>query len=212
MHCPANTMTVCRELRRVGFHGRAAAYKSNISPVHAKHLLKWCKERCHWTVDTWKRVIWDDESHYTMWQSNGRIWVWQMPGEQCLPACVVPTVKFGGGCITVWGCFSWDVLGPLVILRGNLDTEGYKDILTRCILSMVEVQFRDSCLYRHVSASCHKARSVRKCFLDNMIPEMDWPAQRPEQNPIEYLWDELECRPHPRPQHPTSLTAQAAAL
>jgi transposase len=61
MNCPASTMTVRRELRGMRFHGRAAAHKPNISPVKAKRLLKWCKERRHWTVDNWKRVIWCDE-------------------------------------------------------------------------------------------------------------------------------------------------------
>jgi transposase len=52
-NCPASTMTVHQELRGMGFHGRAAAHKPNISPVNAKHHLKWYKERCHWTVDNW---------------------------------------------------------------------------------------------------------------------------------------------------------------
>jgi hypothetical protein len=64
-------------------------------------------------------VIRNDESRYTMWRSNGRVGVWRMPGEQYLPAYVVPTVKFGGSGITVWGCFLWNGLGPLVILQGN---------------------------------------------------------------------------------------------
>jgi hypothetical protein len=75
-NCPASSMTVRRELRGMGFHGRTAAYKLNISPVNAKCRLKWCKERCHWTVDNWKRVILSDETHYSMWQSDGRVWVW----------------------------------------------------------------------------------------------------------------------------------------
>jgi hypothetical protein len=93
MNCPASTLTVRQELRGMRFHGRAAAHKPNISPVNAKRRLKWCKERRHWTVDNWKHVIWGDESCYTMWRSVGRVWMWQMPGEQYLPACVVRTVK-----------------------------------------------------------------------------------------------------------------------
>jgi hypothetical protein len=138
---------------------------NNISPVNAKRLLKWCKEWRHWTVDNWGRVIWDDKSRYTMWRSDERAWVWRMPGKRYPPACVVPTVKFGGVGIRVWGCFSWNRLGPFVILHGNLNAEGYKDILTHCILSTVEDQFGDDdCLYQHDNAPCHKARSVRNCL------------------------------------------------
>jgi hypothetical protein len=45
-------------------------------------------------------VNWSDESRYTMWRSIGRVWVWRMRGEG-----YVPTVKFGGGGIAVWGFF-----------------------------------------------------------------------------------------------------------
>jgi hypothetical protein len=158
-------------------------------------------------------VIWGDESHYTMWLSDRRVWVWRMPGERCLPACVVPTVKSGGGGIMVWRCFSWNGLGPLVTLHGNINAEGYKDILTRCVLSTVEDQFGDDdCLYQHDTAPCQKAKSVRDWFVVNKMPEMDCPAQSPDLSPIEQPWDELERRLRSRPRSPTSLTALATAL
>jgi hypothetical protein len=72
-NCPASTMTVRRDLRIMGFHGRAAAHKSNISSVNTNVRLKWSKERHHWTVDNLKRVIWGDESSYIMWQTDGSV-------------------------------------------------------------------------------------------------------------------------------------------
>jgi hypothetical protein len=104
------------------------------------------------------------------------------------------------------GVFSWNGLRPLVILHGNGNAEEYKDILTRCVLSAVEDQFGDDdCLYMHDNAPCQKARSVREWFVDNKVPEMDWPAQSPDLNPTEH-------RLCSRPQRPTSLTALATAL
>jgi hypothetical protein len=56
-NCRGSTMNVRRELRGMGFHGQTASHKPNISLVNAKHRLKRCKERHHWTVDNWKLVI-----------------------------------------------------------------------------------------------------------------------------------------------------------
>jgi hypothetical protein len=41
---------------------------------------------------------------------------------------------------------------------------------------------------------------------------MDCPAQSPNLNPIEHLWDELERQLCTIPQHPKSLTALATDL
>ncbi|GFW26742.1 QLQ domain-containing protein [Trichonephila clavipes] len=82
----------------------------------------------------WKTVLWSDEFHFTVWQSDGRVWVGWMPGERFFSDCIVPTVKFGGGSIMVWGYFSWFGLGPLASMIGNMNSEMYVNILDNAAL------------------------------------------------------------------------------
>ncbi|GFX65392.1 QLQ domain-containing protein [Trichonephila clavipes] len=94
-----SSKTVHRELKNFGFHGHAAAHKPNITPQKAKHRLQWCRAHRYWTVDMWKTVLWSDESRFTVWQSDGHVWIWWMPGELFFSDCIGLTVKFGGGSI-----------------------------------------------------------------------------------------------------------------
>ena len=54
-----------------------------------------------------KKVIWSDESQFTLFQSDDRTRVWRLTKEKYDVNCVVPTVKHGGGGVMVWGCFTW---------------------------------------------------------------------------------------------------------
>ncbi|CAI9555336.1 unnamed protein product, partial [Staurois parvus] len=59
-----STTTVCRDLHGMGFHGRAAASKHNITKCNAENQIPWRKPCHHWTL------------------------------EQYLPDCIVTSVKF----------------------------------------------------------------------------------------------------------------------
>jgi hypothetical protein len=62
-----------------------------------------------------------------------------------IPACVVPTVKHGGGGVMVWGCFTGDTVSDLCRIQGTLNQHGYHSILQHYAipsgLGLVELSF-----------------------------------------------------------------------
>lgn len=125
---PISWTTVIRRLRESGLHGQIDARIPLLSRGNKQKRFVWNKKHKEWIVDQWKSVLWSDESKCIYYGLD----IWLQPlCERMDSACLVPTVKHGGGGVMVWGCFDGDTVGDLFKIKGILNKHGLHSILQR---------------------------------------------------------------------------------
>ncbi|GFT57599.1 uncharacterized protein TNCV_3137121 [Trichonephila clavipes] len=97
-----------------------------------------CRPRATWSVTDWRRVIFSDESRFSLSADDHRTRVWRRTGQRSDPAFIVERHTAISQGVTVWGAISWDTRSSLVILQGTLTARRYvDDILTPIVLPML---------------------------------------------------------------------------
>ena len=64
--------------------------------------------------------------------------VWRMRKEEFDPKCPVSAVKYAGGNVKCWGCFSTAGVGTLVFIDGNMTGNMYRGILEKNLFESVK--------------------------------------------------------------------------
>lgn len=181
--------TVRYRLREAGLTGCIAAKKPLLSSANRRARLAFARLHRNWTVTDWERVLWSDESTVELCSSKKRIYVRRRSGERYKERCLAPTMKFGGGKVMVWGCFSAGGVGELRRVEGSMTQHSYKLILDDAMIPSADRLFgAENYIFQQDNAPCHKAKSVTAYLDQKKLQVLDWPAQSPDFNPIENLW------------------------
>ena len=113
--------TVQRCLNKKGLNCYDAARKPLLCVSDRLKRLKWCRERLHWSVEDWAKVIFSDESNFEVVNCKSRLIIKRLAGEKFKEHFCVPRIQGGGGSVGIWGCFSHKGTGSYNIYNGRIN-------------------------------------------------------------------------------------------
>lgn len=207
LNIQVSDQTTRRALRSSGYKAVKKAKKPLLSARHKKQRLDFAQTHAEWTVEDWKRVIFSDETKVNRICSDGIQWCWQKEGRTKESKIMKPVVKFGGGNIMVWGCITAEGTGYITQIEGNMDQHLYKHILETELEDTIEFYDfnKDEIIFQHDNDPKHTSKTVKKWLNDNDFIVLSWPAQSPDLNPIENIWQQVKAALQKYDKHPTSV-------
>ena len=84
------------------WRGCKAQKKTRMTEMQRKARTAWAKEHLSWSSEEWSRVVFSDESTFTIQNQAGNNYVRRRPYKAYSPQCILPSIKHPTNVI-IWG-------------------------------------------------------------------------------------------------------------
>ncbi|GFV92273.1 transposable element Tcb2 transposase [Trichonephila clavipes] len=210
---PISRFTVARRLHGGGLFARRPVRCVPLTPAHRRRRSLWCREHRNWRDNEWGRVLFTDESRFSLSSDSHRILIWRERGSRNHPSNIIERDRYGGRGVFVWGGIMLGSSTDLHIFdAGSVNETRYcNEILlpyVRLFRGAMGLQF----LFMDDNAPCHRTVAAEQLLESEDIERMDWPSRSPDLNPIEHVWDFLGRRLAARTLPPVTIRELRLAL
>ncbi|GFW52935.1 transposable element Tcb2 transposase [Trichonephila clavipes] len=100
---PISCFTVARRLHGGGLFARRPVRCVHLTPAHQRRRSLWCRENRNWRDNEWGRVLFTDESRFSLSSDSHRILIWRERGSRNHPSNIIERDSYGGRGVLVWG-------------------------------------------------------------------------------------------------------------
>ncbi|GFU89623.1 transposable element Tcb2 transposase [Trichonephila clavipes] len=100
---PISRFTVARRLHGGGLFARRPVRCVPLTPAHRRRRSLGCREHRNWRDNEWGRVLFTDESRFSLSSDSHRILIWRKRGSCNHPSNIIERDRYGGRGVLVWG-------------------------------------------------------------------------------------------------------------